>query len=176
MWTEIVRASTADELQNTIPAYSEIPAGTEVNIHLELQWWAPIGKLADMTGAEWWAPQLAQADMDVIDVSGNWHYIDIRGRARGMPVVLLIVIIAAAVAVLGLGVYLASVIITANMETKKLEQVNEWVLAGFSPEQIAQMLEGVKFEPTTPSLPAIAGISTGVLIVGAIVLFLVLRR
>jgi len=173
MWTEIARANTIAELQNIVPTYADIPAGTEVNIHLELQWWAPIGKLADMAGAEWWAPRLAQCHMDVIDVSGNWHYIDIRGIARGMPVVLLIAIIAASVVVLGLGVYISSVVITANIETKKLEQANEWLRLGYTPEQVSQMLGAVTFKPT---LPAIAGISTGAIILIGLAVFLLMRK
>ena len=178
MWTEIARAKTTEELQNLVPTYADIPAGTEVNIHLELQWWVPIGKLADLAGAEWWAPRLAQADMDVIDVSGNWHYIDIRGIARGMPVVLLIAILASAVAILGIGAYISSVVITANMETKKLEQANEWLRAGYTPEQVSQMLGAATFTPSLPSIPTptLAGLGIGTIAIIAVIAFLLLRR
>ena len=177
-WTEVARASTAQELENLVPAYAEIPAGTEVKILLELQWWAPIGKLADLAGAEWWAPRLVQADLDVIDVTGNWTFIEIYGRTRGTPLILIIAAIAAAVAILGLGVYLTSVVITANMEQKKLEQADKWIREGYTPEQVTRMLEATAFEPKTPeiSIPGLPNIGTGMLIIGAVALFLILRK
>ena len=176
-WTVVAQANSESELYSLTPLYADVPAGTEVNIHLELQWWAPIGKLANLAGAEFWAPRLAQADLDVIDVSGDWHYIDIRGTARGMGTVLLIAILAAAVATLGLGVYIASVVITANMEEKKLEQANAWIKEGYTPEQVTQMLKEVK--PATPKLPALdlpEGITIGVIVVGVIALVLLLKK
>jgi len=176
MWTEIARANTADELQYIEPAYADVPADTEVNIRLELQWWAPIGKLADLAGAEWWAPKLAQADLDVIDVSGDTYYIDIRGTARGMPVIVLLAVLATAVAVLGIGAWVSTVVITANIEQKKLEQANQWLDAGYTPEQVSQMLNSATFKPLDLNAPAIAGISAGVVLAGIVVLLLLLRR
>ena len=178
MWTTIVEARSVQELESLTPLYSEIPAGTPILIRLELQWYAPIGKLADLAGAEWWAPRLAQADLEVIDVQGNWHWMEIEGITRGTPVVLIIAAIVGFVAIFGLSVYISSVRITANIEQKKLEQADEWLRAGYTPEQVSQMLGEITFEPTlpTPSLPTIAGISVGVIAIGAIILFLILRK
>jgi len=183
MWTTIVEARSVQELESLTPLYSEIPAGTPILIRLELQWYAPImvfpgGKLADLAGAEWWAPRLAQADLEVIDVRGNWHWMEIEGRTRGTPVVLIIAAIVGFVAIFGLSVYISNVRITANIEQKKLEQADEWLRAGYTPGQVSQMLGEITFEPTlpTPSLPTIAGISVGVIGIGVIILFLILRK
>ena len=178
MWTEVARASSEDELRSLVPLYEDIPAGTPVKIRLELQWWAPIGKLADMAGSEWWVPRLAEADMDVTDVSGNWHWIEINGMSRGMPVVLLLAIIAGAVAVLGLGVYIVSVVISANMEKAKLEQANEWLRAGYTPAQVSQMLGAATFTPgLLPGTSGLAaGLGIGTIVIIGLIAFFVLRK
>lgn len=168
----IAQANSVEELQSAFLPYKEIPAGTPIKIRLELAKWFPMGKLADLAGAEFWAKHLIRADMDVLDVYGDWYWIEIEGKARGLAVPLLIAIIAGAVAVLGLAAFITSVVITAKIEKEKLQTATDLINKGLTPEEVSQVLEATKPAapklPTVPKLPTSAlaglGIGTGAII------------
>lgn len=180
MWKTIYQANSAEELEAPVIDYQDIPPGTPVKIRLEMQPWAPIGKLADMAGAEWWVPKLVQADVTDVDVYGDWHWIVIEGRAIGAATALIIAAIAGFVATYGLSVYLVSVVLQADIEEAKLEQTEKWLREGYTPEQVSTMLRETRpakadFMPDL-SAPAIAGIGTSTILLVGLGLFLLLRK
>lgn len=178
-WATVYESQSGQALESIQPTYSEIPAGSLVDIEITLVKWAPVARLADLAGAEWWGQQLAGAELKVTDVEGVGNYtIIIHGTAVGLAPLLLIGVLAVCLTILGVSIaWITTVRITANIEEKKLEVVKEGMRLGYTPEQISQVLEGVKTS-YTPSLnlPTVAGISAGVLVVGAVVLFLILRK
>lgn len=195
MWQVIAQADTVEGLSSVIPTVSELPKGTEVIIRFDLPIWAPIGKLADVAGAEWWGQWLAGAGMDVIDVYGNWHWMEIKGKADPIWLIALIPLIIKAVAALGVTGFLAwaAAKITANIfvkpaevakerEQAKIEFTEERLREGYTPEEINRWLAGIESPPTEVSIlpewdkvkPYVIGI--GALIVIGLIAFVVLRR
>ena len=87
---------------------------TKVKIRIEVPSWAPVGRLADLAGAEWIAQQFAPAEVRVIDVYGNWHWMEIVGVAEGTPVLLLVTIIVGMLAALGITYLISKIVLQAD--------------------------------------------------------------
>ena len=197
-WQTIVPSTPADKLEYVTPAISELPKNTEVIIRIDLPFWAPIGKLADLAGAEWWASWLSPAGLVVDDIYGDWRWLEIKGRADPLWLIPLLPLIVKALAALGLAGLLAwlSVSVTANIFVKPEEIVAErevrrveyikWRTSptggGATAEQAVKEVEG--FAPPPPQakelfadiLPAVGiGAGAGILIL-LIILFLAGRR
>lgn len=114
-WVTLADATSLEELQAAKPAIADLPAGTPVKLRIELPAWAPVGKLADLAGAEWWASRFIGADVEVIDVYGDWYWMEVTGRARGTPVLLLITIIIAALSALGIAWFISRIMLDADI-------------------------------------------------------------
>lgn len=191
MWQVIAQADTVAGLSSVTPTVSELPHGTELIIRFDLPAWAPVGKVADIAGAEWWGQWLAGAGMEVTDVYGNWHWMEIRGRADPIWLIALIPLIIKAVAALGVTGFLtwAAVKVTANIfvepaqvakerEQAKIEFIETQLRAGYTPGQITSWLEGVESPPAGVELPSWwpAGIGLGTILLVGLGAFLILRK
>lgn len=182
MWQTIVEANSLEEFQSARPTIYEVPTGSEVVIRIELVAWAPIGKLADLAGAEWWGQKLAP-ELRVADVYGNWHWMEIRGIATGMAPVVLIPLIVFGLAALGWGAWIYSKIkISADVkerEEAKIEFIEERLREGYTPEQIDRWLEGIESPPPGIELPkwlAPAGIGIGTILLIGLAVLLIMRK
>jgi len=109
----VVSATSVDEFQDKAPDI-DLPPGTKVKIRIELPPWAPVGRLADLAGAEWVAQWFVPAEVKVIDVYGNWHWIEIVGVVEGTPVLLLVAIIVSMIAALGITYFISKIILQAD--------------------------------------------------------------
>ena len=109
----IVSATSVDEFQSEAPDI-DLPPGTKVKIRMELPPWAPVGKLADLAGAEWIAQQFAPAEVRVTDVYGNWHWMEIEGVVEGTPVLLLVTIIIGMLSALGIAYLISKIVLQAD--------------------------------------------------------------
>lgn len=192
MWQVIAQADTIAGLSSVTPTVSELPHGTELIIRFDLPVWAPVGKVADLAGAEWWAQWLAGAGMEVIDVYGNWHWMEIRGKADPIWLIALIPLIIKAVVALGVTGFLtwAAVKITANIfvepakvalerEQAKIEFIETQLRAGYTPDQVTRWLEGIESPPPDVELPswlAPAGIGMGVILLVGLAVLLMMRK
>ena len=126
--------------------------------------------------------------MEVIDVYGNWHWMEVKGKADPVWLLALIPLIIKALTMLGIAfaavkvsanVFVAPAEIAQEREQVKVEFIQARLAEGYTSAQIDSWLKGIESPPpgvTLPSLPMVAGISAGVLIAGAIVLFLLLRK
>lgn len=193
MWQVIAQADTVEGLSSVIPTISELPKGTELIIRFDLPIWAPVGKLADVAGAEWWGQWLAPSGMEVTDVHGNWHWMEIRGEADPIWLLALIPLIIKAVAALGITGFLswAAVKLTANIfvkpaevayerEQAKIEFIETKLREGYQPDEITRWLEGIESPPPGVTLPEWAGpaaLGTGaLLIIGVVVVLIFMKR
>lgn len=111
----IIDASSIDEFGTVMPAIQELPKGSKILLRIELPAWALVGKLADLAGAEWWASEFLGADVRVLDVYGDWHWLEIKGIAKGTPVLLLVTIIIGALSALGIAWLVSRVILSGEM-------------------------------------------------------------
>lgn len=172
-WVTVVDVANADELRNVFPVIPDIPADTEIQIHIELAWWAPIGNLANIAGVEWWGQQLAGADVEVTDVSGDWYSVTIKGITRGSDPVTISAVILIALSLLGIiTYYITRVYITANLvEQKKAEIAQDMINHGYTPEQISAVLNQIKSQtPSVPSAIKWSLVAAGIVIVAIIVI------
>ena len=112
----VVSANSVTEFQERAPDY-DLPPGSKVRIYIELPAWAPVGKLADLFGAEWVAQQFAPADVRVTDVYGNWHWIKIEGVVEGTPVLLLVTVIVGMLSALGIAYLVSKIVLEADWPT-----------------------------------------------------------
>ena len=184
-WQEILKATSEAEAREAKPAIADIPAGTEVQINIDLPWYAPAGKLADLAGTEFWAQKL-YSEVQVTDVEGDWHYIIIRGRAKGVIPVAIALIVFGVLAVIGLATF-ATVTIFANItEQQKIAGEREAAKIDFIKtyepiygEKVFEWVEGISTPPAGISLPDIlkpAAIGTGVILLIALGIFLFMGR
>jgi len=80
-WVTIAEANSLDEFKNAQPSYlKDLPKGTKLRLRIELPSYCPFGKLADIAGAEWWAQWLMPQGIDVIDVYGDWTWIEVQAE------------------------------------------------------------------------------------------------
>ena len=192
-WQLILKASNEAEAREAKPAIADIPAGSEVQINIDLPVWAPVGRLADLAGAEFWASKL-YPEVQVTDVEGNWHYIIIHGRAIGAFPIAIALIVFGVLGVFGLAAF-ATVSVYANIteqqkiavdrETAKIEATKELLDRGYEIGDVTTWLEGIKTPPPEAAnivdqfkttLPAL-GIGTGAIILIVLaVIFLLGRR
>lgn len=192
MWQVIAQSDTVAGLSSVTPTVSELPHGTELIIRFDLPAWAPVGKVADIAGAEWWGQWLVGAGMEVTDVYGNWHWMEIRGKADPIWLIALIPLIIKAVAALGVTGFLtwAAVKLTANIfvepaqiakerEQAKIEFIEARVREGYNPEQVTRWLEGIESPPPEIKLPewlAPAGIGIGAIVLIGLAALLIIRK
>ncbi len=115
MYQTLVVANNIDEFEAARPSIDDLPPGTKIRLRVELPAWAPIGKLADLAGAEWFAQQFAPAQIRVIDVYGDWHWMELTGVAEGSPVLLLITVIVAALSLLGITFFISRIVLEADI-------------------------------------------------------------
>ena len=188
-WQLILKASNEAEAREAKPAIADIPAGSEVQINIDLPVWAPVGRLADLAGAEFWASKL-YPEVQVTNVEGNWHYIIIHGRAIGVFPIAIALIVFGVLGVVGLATF-ATVSIYSNIteqqkvaaerETAKIEATKELLDRGYEIGDVTAWLEGIKTPPPEAKsvidsiLPKI-GIGAGAIILILLALFLLGRR
>jgi len=193
-WQLILKASSEAEAREAKPAIADIPAGSEVQINIDLPVWAPVGRLADLAGVEFWASKLYPG-VQVTDVEGNWHYIVIHGRAIGAFPIAIALIVFGVLGVVGLAAF-ATVSIYANIteqqkiaterEAAKIEATYE--ILRLRPEltfgEVTSWLEGITTPPPEhkgiidqfkATLPAV-GIGTGVIILIVLAAIFLLGR
>lgn len=191
MWQVIAQADTIEGLSSVTPTVSELPKGTELVIRFDLPAWAPVGKVADIAGAEWWGQWLAGAGMEVTDVYGDWHWMEIRGKADPIWLIALIPLIIKAVAALGVTGFLswAAVKLTANIfvkpaeiarerEQAKIEFIREMAPI-YGDDTVTRWLEGIESPPAGISLPEwvpAAGIGIGTILLVALGAFLIFKK
>ncbi len=96
-WVTLAEGDSLKEFQACQPAYSELRHGTKMLLTIESPWWAPIGPLADLFGAEWVADRLLnEGGAHVRDVEGKgWHKVVVHMEADPAWVIPLIWAIAA---------------------------------------------------------------------------------
>lgn len=153
-WQTIVEASNIGELEYAPCSVQELEKDTEAIIRIDLPWWAPIGWLANLAGAEWWASQLVGSGMEVIDVYGERDWVEVKGKADPIWLIALIPLIVKALAALGIS--FAAVKVSANIFAKPAEEVTERQKAaeeytytlieryGYTPEQASKALKDVQ--------------------------------
>ena len=192
-WQEILKATSEAEAREAKPAIADIPAGTEVQINIDLPWYAPAGKLADLAGIEFWGSKL-YSEVDVTDVEGNWHYIIIHGKAKGALPIAIALVVFGVLIVVGLATF-ATVTIYANVteqqkiaaehEIAKIEATERLLDRGYSIGDVTDWLEGIRTPPPEAAdivdqfksaLPAIGIGTAGIIIVVLLALFLLGRR
>ena len=187
-WREILKATSEAEAREAKPAIADIPAGSEVQINIDLPWYAPAGKLADLAGMEFWAQKL-YSEMQVVDVEGNWHYIIIHGKAKGAFPIAIALIVFGVLAAVGLTTFATVTIysniteqqtIAAERERAKIEITEKLLDMGHPLGEITAWLEGIKTPP--PEVQSIIGdiakplgISAGIILVGLVLLFFIGR-
>ena len=175
MWSIIAEAGSVDELQNSFPLVDDLPPGTEILIHVDLVKWAPIGKLANIAGAEWWSQRLAPENVLVTDVSGDWTTIEIRGVVHGTPVLIIIAVIVAALSLLGVAYYVSRIYVSANIvEQTKADIARNMINSGYSADQVRQVLDGIK--TATPNAAVVGGVSLAAIAAGLAAVILLSRR
>lgn len=126
-WQVIAEASDPDELQTVTPAIADIPNGSLVLIHIELQPWLPIAGIANLAGMEWWAQRFA-GKINVTDVySPEAHTVEITGTAIGLAWFILAPILVVALVALGYGTWVyRDISVSANLvEQAKTQQAAE---------------------------------------------------
>ena len=188
-WQLILKASNEAEAREAKPAIADIPAGSEVQINIDLPVWAPVGRLADLAGTEFWASKL-YPEVQVTDVEGNWHYIIIYGRAIGAFPIAIALIVFGVLGVVGLATFATVSIfaditeqqkVAAERETAKIEATKELLDRGYEIGDVTAWLEGIKTPPPEAKsvidsiLPKI-GIGAGAIILILLALFLLGRR
>ena len=96
-WVRLAEGKSLEEFQASRPPYEELRHGTRMLLTIESPWWAPIGPLGDLFGAEWVADKLlAEGGAHVRDVEGKgWHKIVVHMEADPAWVIPLIWAIAA---------------------------------------------------------------------------------
>ncbi len=157
-WQTIVEGSTAQELEAAVPAISDLPAGTPLVIHIELQAWMPVAGLANLAGMEWWAERLS-SHVRVKDVSSlDAHTIEISGDVTGTPVILIVgLVVAALTMVFGITWLISNIRLSADVvKQAEIQQVTEQTRTEFyerwepvlGPEAARDLLAGV----TTPTV------------------------
>ena len=153
-WQQILKATSEAEARAAKPAIADIPAGTEIQINIDLPIWLPVGKLADLAGIEllaqrFWADKL-YPKMRVTDVEGNWNYIIIRGKAIGVaPLAIFLAVWAAIkipiiISLIGAAAGFIAVTIFANItEQQRIAAQREVVKAEATEAIISAMERGV---------------------------------
>lgn len=113
----LIDASTIKEFESlaSTVGIADLPPGTNILIRVELPSWEPVGKLADLAGTEWFAQQFAPAQVRVVDVYGNWHWIEIKGVVEGTPILLLVAIIIVALSALGIAYFISRIMLSADL-------------------------------------------------------------
>jgi hypothetical protein len=194
-WQTIIDASSLEEAKTAKPTIADIPAGSRVKIRVEFAWYAPIGKIGDLAGAELWYPKLLPYDLEVIDVYGNWHWIEILGRAKGLPVIPLVIGISSFLAGFGLGIFVRRVLVQAEIteqariQAEREERRFEYVRWRTSPEGGSatpeeawqEIIKGTPPEPVKEEAKSLfpdlfPEVSMGLAIVALIILLLLSRR
>jgi hypothetical protein len=194
-WQTIIDASSLEEARTAKPAIADIPAGSRVKIRVEFAWYAPIGKIGDLTGAELWYPKLLPYDLEVVDVYGDWHWIEILGTAKGFPVLPAVIAVSALITALGIAFFVTRFLIQADItEQAKIQAEREerrydyirWRTSpeggSVTPEQAWQEVvegappESVKEEAKSLFPDLFPKVGMGLVIVALVVLLLLSRR
>jgi hypothetical protein len=194
-WQTIIDASSLEEAKTAKPTIADIPAGSRVKIRVEFAWYAPIGKIGDLAGAELWYPKLLPYDLEVIDVYGDWHWIEILGTAKGFPVLPVVIAISASIAALGIAFFVtrflmqAEITEQAEIQAEREERRFEYVRWRTSPEggsatpELAwqEVTKGTPPEPVKEEAKSLfpdlfPEVGMGLVIVVLIVLLLLSRR
>lgn len=124
-WQIVAQADSIENFQYAVPSVDDLPAGTPVNLHIQLPQWAPVGGLANLFMAEWVAQRfIDEAHVRITDVRSDDAYsVTIDGEVTGTPVHLILFGVGAILlAVLGIAiVYAISITLQAYMTIKREE-------------------------------------------------------
>ena len=172
---EIIAQGDFDSFARASPAVADLPAGTPVLLRVELQPWAPLGKLADLAGTEQWAQKLVSAHIKVEDVYGSWGWVEVRGHVTGTPAHLIIAGIVVALIALGYAAWIVKdIMLSADIKTR--EKAAQDLLQdliddhGLTPKEAADIVAGITPAPPGVTLPdwvkpAATGIGIGLVVV-----------
>lgn len=178
MWQTVYTARSESEAGSVLPTIGDIPAGSQVKIRIDLQPWAPVGKLADLAGAELWAQKL-YPEMTVSDVYGDWHWIEIRGVAKGAFPIAIALIVFGVLALFGVAAW-AAVSISADIrevQVAKSEYMEVAIRAGYTPAEAAEAWEKAQPLPGVALASGVAaGLGFGALLLIGVGAFLLLRK
>ncbi len=141
-WLTVAEVGSVAELEANPSYFDDLPAGGEIFIRLQTQ--LPVASIFNLYGSEWFAQRLIDASIEVTDVSSpDTHTIDIRGIVRGSPLVAIVAAIVAICAVIAIFyVFKITVMYYANEQAKQ-DLVEQMMVAGYTPEQIANILKGL---------------------------------
>lgn len=156
-WITLAEATSLEEFEATVPPITELDKGTRLKLRIELPEWAPIGKLADIASAEFWAQWLGPEGVTVIDVYGDWYWIEMTAEVDPpLGTLALIAIIAAAIAVLpfSIALLIAAIKLSAEQVVEVAPGIFKWLAIGLGG---AAAFGGIIFLLTRPTVPETGG-------------------
>jgi hypothetical protein len=116
-WQVIAEGNSIEEFEaSTTTEIVDLPKGTRLRYRVEVPIWAPIGKLADLAGVEFLAQYFGPAGIDVDDVYGNWHWMEVRATVDPpLAPLTAVAVIILALAALGIAWYISRIILEADI-------------------------------------------------------------
>jgi len=114
----LVATGTSPDDLHQVGSIDDLPPGTPFTIYIQLEWWAPVGKFADLFMAEWVTQYMYDVgESTITDVEGDWHWVKIHCVAVGVSIFIVIAAIAAIIISIGIAVMMAKIDITAVLQT-----------------------------------------------------------